>query len=126
MILTHLVSAVQPAITQHNFLGFLFGVNILRTHSDFLGLQWRLQQICFFHETLNCQLAPSQLSATFNIIERTIRQTLLRGRKDLNTRGHHSALDAETESELIAMLLNLFQRGQPMTNKKLLKLLRAT
>jgi hypothetical protein len=38
--------------------------------------------------------------------------------------GRHAALDPDMESSLVANLQSAFQRGRPMTNKELLKMLR--
>jgi hypothetical protein len=56
--------------------------------------------------------------------EYIIQRALLYNPEDSNPPGLHNALDTETESALIAMLLNTFQCDHPMNNKELLKAVR--
>jgi hypothetical protein len=59
----------------------------------------------------------SELSTLFDMTESTVHMALARSQEDPLPLGRQRALDADIKSSLISMLLDAFQRGEPMTNK---------
>jgi hypothetical protein len=66
----------------------------------------------------------SELSTFFDMTERTVRRALARSPEDPLPFGRYCVMDAIIESALVTMLLDVYQRGEPMTNKELLKTVR--
>jgi hypothetical protein len=103
-------------------------IRLLLTHSDFPAMDFRNQQICFLEkwagETLGRRISVKELATVFGMTSRTVRRALLRGPGEPIPMGRHAALDLDVESSLVAKLQSAFQRGQPMTNKELLKMVR--
>jgi hypothetical protein len=124
---------VELGIIERNLMALGFPpqtICLLLRHSDFPTFEFRTHQICFLNqsirETFNRTTHLSELSTLFDIAERTVPRPFARRPEEPLLLGHRRALDADIESSLITMLVGIFQRGEPMTNKELLKTVRSS
>jgi hypothetical protein len=120
--------AVERGTIERNLMTLGFPprtIRLLLSHSDFPTFEFRTQQIRFLNqwtrETLNRTIDLSELSTLFDVTDRAVRAVLAWGPEDPLPWERHHALDADIESSLITMLLDAFQRSEPMDNKELLK-----
>jgi hypothetical protein len=86
--------------------------------------------LCYFHEydrdILDHPVSTKDLATPFEMNKCFVRRNLRQCPQEPGPLGRHKALDAQSEAALVAMLLDAFQAGEPMTKKELLQIVRGT
>jgi hypothetical protein len=102
-------------------------IRALFKHTEFATLEWRSHQICFLQaytgKTFNRCINMKELSDIFGMSERTIWRILAKGPQDPSPPGCHRAMDDETESTFVHIIVEAFHRAQALTNKKMLQII---
>jgi hypothetical protein len=84
--------------------------------------------LCYFHEyprdVLSHPVSTKNLATLFEMNEGPVPRNLGQCAQEPGPLGNYNALDAQSESALVAMLLNAFGAGQPMSKKQLLQIVR--
>jgi hypothetical protein len=120
--------AMKLGLTEWNLITLGFpprAIRLLLRRSNFPPFEFRTHQVCFLNEwtreTLNGTMHLSEISTLSDMTGRTVRRAFARGPEDPFPLEHYRALGADIELSIIIMLLDAFQRGEPMTYKELLK-----
>jgi hypothetical protein len=128
---SHLLPGLDVAVLYPRISALSFSPRDIRPlleHTEFAVLAWRGHQICFLQDytgkTLNRRIDTKKVSDIFEMSERTIRMILAKGPQDRSPPGRHRAMDDETKSTFVQIIVDAFHCGQALTNKEMLQIVR--